>query len=138
MAKKQGKKALYSNGAVTMRTILGILSILLSFIVGLQSCVAGVGEAIADTDTSSGAAGMFLGFFMLAAGVIAIATRKSKGGTITALIFYAIGGVLALANSSENFGDLIIWTVLAFVFAGLLFISLFMKNKDSDEQEDDE
>ena len=83
MSKTKKQKLVYSGGAITMRLIIGIFSILLSVMVGLQSCAAGVGEALANSDSNGGGAGMILGFFMLAAGIITIATRKSKGGTIT-------------------------------------------------------
>ena len=78
---------------------------------------------------------MILGFFMLAAGIITIATRKSKGGTITSIVVFILGGIVALANPSEIYGDLKVWMVVSFIFAVLLIISLFMKNKD-DENDD--
>lgn len=123
---------LYSNGAYTMRLIIGIFSILLSFIIGIQSLAAGLGEALFDPNSNGGAAGLILGFFMLAAGIIAIAARKTKGGTITSIVIYLLGGIVAAVNQSEIFGDLIVWTVVSFVFAVLLIISLFMKYKDKD------
>ncbi len=124
------KTQIYSNGALTMKLIIGIFSILLSVIVGFQSCAAGVGEALTDSDSNGGGAGLILGFFMLAAGIITIATRKSKGGTITSIIIYLLGGIVALVNPSEIYGDLKVWMVVAFIFAALLIISLFMKNKN--------
>ena len=124
------KTQIYSNGALTMKLIIGIFSILLSVIVGFQSCAAGVGEALTDSDSNGGGAGLILGFFMLAAGLITIATRKSKGGTITSIIIYLLGGIVALVNPSEIYGDLKVWMVVAFIFAALLIISLFMKNKN--------
>lgn len=124
------KTQIYSNGALTMKLIIGIFSILLSVIVGFQSCAAGVGEALTDSDSNGGGAGLILGFFMLAAGIITIATRKSKGGTITSIVIYLLGGIVALVNKSEIYGDLMVWMVVAFIFAALLIISLFMKNKN--------
>lgn len=115
-----------------MKLIIGIFSILLSVIVGFQSCVAGVGEALTASDSNGGGAGLILGFFMLAAGIITIATRKSKGGTITSIIIYLLGGIVALVNPSEIYGDLKVWMAVAFIFAALLIISLFMKNKNDD------
>ncbi|WP_455267908.1 hypothetical protein [Ruminococcus sp.] len=135
MSKTKKQKLVYSGGAITMRLIIGIFSILLSVMVGLQSCAAGVGEALANSDSNGGGAGMILGFFMLAAGIITIATRKSKGGTITSIVVFILGGIVALANPSEIYGDLKVWMVVSFIFAVLLIISLFMKNKD-DENDD--
>lgn len=64
------KTQIYSSGALTMKLIIGIFSILLSVIVGFQSCAAGVGEALTASDSNGGGAGLILGFFMLAAGII--------------------------------------------------------------------
>ena len=124
----------YKNSALTMRLIIGIFSILLSIIIGFQSCAASFGEAITKSETAGGAAGIILGFFMLAAGIITVAARKTTGGTITAIVAYALGGIVALANQSAFFQDLKIWTVVSFLFAVLLGVSLFMKNKVSNTE----
>ena len=65
---------------------------------------------------------------MLISGIIAIAARKSKGGTITSIVFYAVGAVIAFA-SAGSYKDLIIWGVVSAIFSVLLIISLFMKKK---------
>lgn len=129
-------KTIYKNGALTMRLIVGIFSILLSILVGFQSCFAGVGEALVDNGADGGSSGVILSFFMLAAGIIAIATRKSKGGTITAVICYALGGIIGATSSTKIYKDLQIWSVVAFIFAALLLISLFMKVKDNTNNDD--
>lgn len=74
----KGQKTIYKNGAVILRLVLGILSIVISVVVGFQSCAAGIGEAISEAESSSGAGGMFTGLFLLAAGIVAIAARKTK------------------------------------------------------------
>ena len=130
-------KTIYKNGALTMRLIVGIFSILLSILVGFQSCFAGVGEAIEDKNADGGASGMILGFFMLAAGIVAIAARKSKGGTITAIICYGLGGIIGVTSNTKIYKDLQIWSVVAFIFAVLLIISMFMKVKDNNTNNDD-
>ncbi len=127
-------KQTYTHGALTMRLIIGIFSIILSVIIGLQSIFAGLGEALTKSDSNGGAAGFILGFFMLAAGIVTIAARKTKGGTITSIVVYLLGGIIAVFNQSEIFGDLIIWTVVSFIFAVLLIVSLFMKYKVSNNQ----
>ena len=62
--------------------VLGILTIVISVIVGFQSCAAGIGEAISEADSSSGAGGLFTGFFLLAAGIVAVAARKQKAALL--------------------------------------------------------
>ena len=76
---------------------------------------------------------MFTGLFQLAAGIVAIAARKTKGGTIASIILYALAAIFAFANMSENFGDLVVWAVLSVIFAAALIITLFLKEKDSSD-----
>ena len=125
----KGQKTIYKNGAVILRMVLGILTIVISVIVGFQSCAAGIGEAISEADSSSGAGGLFTGFFLLAAGIVAV--RKTKGGTIAAIILYALAAIFAFANLSKNFGDLTVWAVLSVIFAVVLVITLFLKEKNT-------
>ncbi len=127
----KGQKTIYKNGAVILRMVLGILTIVISVIVGFQSCAAGIGEAISEADSSSGAGGLFTGFFLLAAGIVAVAARKTKGGTIAAIILYALAAIFAFANLSKNFGDLTVWAVICFIFAVVLVITLFLKEKNT-------
>ena len=81
--------------------------------------------------SSSGAGGLFTGFFLLAAGIVAVAARKTKGGTIAAIILYALAAIFAFANLSKNFGDLTVWAVLSVIFAVVLVITLFLKEKNT-------
>ena len=127
----KGQKTIYKNSAVILRLVLGILSIVISAVVGFQSCAAGIGEAISEAESSSGAGGLFTGFFLLAAGIVAIA---AKGGTIASIILYALAAIFAFANLSENFGDLVVWAVLSVIFAVVLLITLFLKEKDSSDE----
>lgn len=105
----------------TAKLIIGIVSMVLSVVVMFQSCAAGVVEAIEDSDGSSGGAGMILAFCFLIAGIVGVVTRNSKGGGITTGVFYAIGGLVGVANIGV-FGDLMIWSVLSFVFATVYII----------------
>lgn len=117
-----------SKGSHTMRLIIGIISIVLCLIILIQSCAAGIGNAISDNGEAGGTGGLILSIFMLVAGIIAIAARKSKGGTITSIIFYDTGAIIAFA-SAGSYKDLIIWGVVSVIFSVLLIISLFMKEK---------
>jgi len=58
-----------------------------------------------------------------------IATRKSKGGAITAGCFYAAGGLIGIANVG-SFADWKIWSILFFIFAAVfIFTALRQKGK---------
>ena len=111
-----------------MKKVVGIISIVLFFIIVFQSCAAGVGDALMETGGASGSAGMMLAFCMLIGGILALASGTKKGVLITAIIFYIVGGIIAIANIGI-FADLQIWAILSFIFGGLLIFHLY-KNKD--------
>ena len=114
----------------TTRMVIGIISMVLFLIVSLQSCAAGIGNALTDNGEISGTAGIVLAVCMLIAGIIAVAARKTKGGTITATCFYALGGVVGIANAG-SYGDLKIWSILVIIFAVILLLTLIIKPKDN-------
>lgn len=72
----------------TLRMVIGIICCVLFFIVIFQSCAAGVSNSLSDSGETSGTSGMFVAIFMLIAGILGIAGRKSNGATITAAIFF--------------------------------------------------
>lgn len=112
-----------------MKKVIGVVGIVLFLLVVLQSCVAGIGNALTDNDEISGTAGLMLAIFMLIAGIISIMSRESKGMTITAIVFYVIGGLIGIANAG-SYKDLNIWGGLNLLFAALLIFHL-IKNKET-------
>ncbi len=56
-----------------------------------QSFATGLGNTLAQTGEISGSSGVFLGLFMLVAGIIGVKARKSKAGAIVA--FLCIGQI---------------------------------------------
>ena len=66
------------------KLVSGILSIILFVLVTFQSCAAGVANTLENNGEMSGSAGVIVAIFMLAGGIVSIATRKStgKGGNI--------------------------------------------------------
>ena len=110
----------------TAKLVIGIISMVLFVLVAFQSCAAGLGNALADNGEVSGTSGMLLAFCMLIAGIVGVATRKSKGGGIVAGVFYLLG----------SFSDLAIWSVLCFIF-GAVFILGSLKMKKADKSNTD-
>ncbi len=112
----------------TARLVIGIISMVLFVIISLQSCAAGIGNALADNGEISGSAGFFLALCMMIAGIIGVSARRSKTGSIVAGVFYFFGGLVGIANAG-SYSDLIIWSVLSFIF-GTVFILTGVKQKD--------
>jgi hypothetical protein len=123
----------------TAKLIIGILSIVLTFIVLFQSCAASIGEALTDEGGVSGGIGVFVAILMLIAGIIAIAARKSRGGGIVCLILYALAGILGI-TAHGIYTDLIIWGVICLIFAIVFLISTitFKKQQALDMQQANE
>lgn len=113
----------------TARLVIGIVSIVLFLLISLQSCAAGIGNALADNGEVSGSAGFILALCMLIAGIIGICCRRVKAGTIVAGCFYAFGGLIGIANVG-SYADLQIWSVLSFIFA-IVFIITAITQKQS-------
>jgi len=83
--------------------------------------VATVGDALADEGGTSGAAGLFVAILMLAAGIIAIAARKSRGAGIVCLVFYAVSGIIGI-TAHGIYKDLIVWGIVNLAFAVIFLI----------------
>lgn len=112
----------------TAKLVIGIISIVLSILILFQSCVAGLGNAMASNGEVSGSAGLILALCMLISGIVGIAARSSKGGAIAAGIFYAFGGLIGASNVG-TYKDLAIWSVLSFIFAVVFILSAFVGQK---------
>ena len=74
----------------TAKLVIGIISIVLTMVVLFQSCAATVGDALANEGGSSGGVGMAVALLMLVAGIVAIAARNSRGGSIFCVIGFAL------------------------------------------------
>lgn len=130
----------------TTRLILGIISMVLVLIIIFQSCAAGIGNIMSDSDETSGYAGfVVLAICFLIAGIVGVATHKrGMAGAIISIIFYTIGGLVGISLYG-SFADLQIWSVLSFFFAlilsfifALIFLmSIIIKPKKNIEMEND-
>lgn len=86
------------------RLAIGIISIVLFVLIGLQSCAVGVGNTLEDNGATSGSSGMGMAFYWLAA--------------------------LLTIGTGDSYPDLPIWGVIAFLF-GVVFLIAGIKTKKS-------
>ena len=110
------------------RLVIGIVSLLLTFIIGFQSCAAGVVNTLQENGQSSGTYGFITGFFITIAGIIAICARSSKPGGFVAGGFYIFSFLFGIANYG-NYSDLAIWAVVSLMFGIFFFISSAVMKK---------
>lgn len=115
-------------GGVIVKKVIGVISVVLFIIVMFQSCAAGLSNAISSNNEVSGSAGVLLAFCMLIGGIILLLSKSSKGITITSIIFYAVGGLIGIANAG-SYSDLKIWSALNLIFVVLLVFHI-IKNKE--------
>ena len=116
----------------TWRLISGILSIVLSLVILLQSCAVGMLEAMG-ADGSDSASGLLL----IAAGIVAIVTRNgSRGGSIALVVLYAVAAVIGF--SATVYADLIVWAVWCCVCAVAALVSLLRRRKHGKDVPPDE
>ena len=116
----------------TGRLIVGIVSVVLSILVLMQSCtVAGLGAFVGEDAFASGFGGMVIAFFMLIAGIVDMATRKSvgKAGCIVSIVFYALAALVG-AVCAADFPDLGVYAGLCFAFA-LVDVVILVKRRKS-------
>lgn len=114
----------------TAKLIVGIVSMVLTFIIFLQSCAVSIGDAMTGSESASGGAGIIVGLFMLIAGIVAVSTRKSRGGGIFCLILYGIAGLVGISNA-DTYPDLMVWGVLALIFALIFLIAVITHTKEN-------
>ena len=114
----------------TWKLVSGILSIVFFFMVAFQSCAAGLSNALSDNGEVSGSAGILVGFFMLTAGIVSIASRKSSGGGGNIAII-VLDGLAALVGMmlAGSYSDLKIWSGWCLICAVLALIALIKRRK---------
>ncbi|MCR5527513.1 MAG: hypothetical protein K6F39_09095 [Lachnospiraceae bacterium] len=110
------------------KLVSGILSIIIFFIVMLQSCAAGVVDAINDEGGTSGGAGFIVGFLMLAGGITSIATKGStgKGGDVALMIMFGAAALIGI-TCAGIYADLVIWGFWCLINAVLALVSMKRK-----------
>lgn len=119
------------------KLVSGILSIILFVVVSFQSCAAGVANALEANGESSGTAGIMVAIFMLAGGIVSIATRKSqgKGGNIALIILFGLAALIGFANYG-SYSDLAIWSGWCLINAVLAVVAMITGKKASKDAEE--
>ena len=114
-----------------MELVSGILSIVLFLIVSFQSCAAGISNTLSDNGEVGGSAGVLVAIFLLAGGIVSIATRnsKGKGGNIALIILFGLATIIGLALAG-SYLDLKIWAAWCAINVVLAIIALVKTPKN--------
>ncbi len=112
------------------KLVSGILSIVLFVFVSFQSCAAGLSNALEANGEVSGTAGIMVAVFMLAGGIVSIATRKAKGkgGNIALIILFGIAALVGFTNYG-SYSDLAIWSGWCLINVVLAVIAMITGKK---------
>ena len=107
------------------KLVAGILSIVFFVFVSFQSCAAGVANTLSENGEVSGSAGLLVAIFLLAGGIVSIASRKStgKGGNIALIIMFGLAALIGFANYG-SYSDLAIWSGWCLINALIAVIPL--------------
>lgn len=116
------------------KLVSGILSCVLFILVMFQSCAAGVVNTLEDNGEVSGSAGFLVAIFMLAGGIVSIASRKSakKGGNVALIILFVLAALIGFANYG-TYSDLVVWSFWCLINAVLAIVALITCKKDTNE-----
>lgn len=116
-----------------MRIATGILSIIMSIVVFLQTAiVGGLSDAVGDEDSSSAAAvGLLGGFLWLVSGALVFAFPAIS------MILYIVASVLFFAGTAD-FPDLGIYGVVSLAFAVMSFLGWRGKKKADKKKNEQE
>lgn len=117
------------------KLVSGILSIVLFVFVSFQSCAAGLSNALEANGEASGTAGIMVAVFMLAGGIVSIATRKAKGkgGNIALIILFGIAALVGFTNYG-SYSDLAIWSGWCLINAVLAVIAMITGKKKIEDE----
>lgn len=115
----------------TTRLILGILSIIFAFFMLLSSCAGGFTGGLTEDKylLENSSQGIIISFIILASGITAICTRKSKIGSIITGIIYLLAYIASISDTYTDLGSSLgaVAIILAIIFILTGVIQFFIK-----------
>ena len=117
------------------KLVSGILSIVFSALVLLQSGMAGLSNALEDNGEISGSAGFLVAILMLVIGIVSIVIRKSKskGGNIALIILSGLAAITGFTMAG-SYSDLKVWSGWCVIILIMAIISLLTKGGSKNEK----
>lgn len=114
----------------TFKLVSGIICCVLSVLVMLQSCAAGLSNSLAENGEVGGSAGLLVAILLLAGGIVMIATRMrpGKGGSVAGAVIFILAALLGFANAG-SYADLNIWSGLCLILGIVNVVSAVKANK---------
>lgn len=109
------------------RLVSGIISIVLSVFVLMQSGLAGLSNTLSENGEVGGSAGLLVAVLLLVGGIVSIVVRKGgKAGSIALFVLFGLGALMGFAGAG-SYKDLNIWAGWCLICAVLGLIGIFKK-----------
>lgn len=114
----------------TGKLVIGIISVVLFFLIALQSCAVGAYNSLSGSDEISGSFGIICALLILVSGIIGIATKSSigKAGSIWCCALYWIMAFFAYIGAG-TYLDLKMWGFVSFAFGIFHLLSIMYTTK---------
>lgn len=109
----------------TWKLVSGIISILFTAVVLLQSCAAGIVDALSTEGGDSGISGLLVAILMITGGIVSVSSRDGNtiGIHVSQILLYGFAAMVGTsATGAYAKGDLIIfefWCLLCSLLAGV-------------------
>ena len=106
------------------RLVIGIISMVLSVFVLLQSYAVDTLYTLADSEETAGSVGIMFSLLFLAAAIVGVCTRNSKsslGAHVSTLLYWVAG--MSTFGVWEAFEDLLIWGIISIGFGIFFFVA---------------
>lgn len=118
-------------GIKTTKLVVGILMIVLSIFIFMQSTMVGIGDAMSNNGHQSGSQGIFVFILFLAAGIVYISTRKSfkMGADIANLVLMVLSCLIAFGDVGV-FTDLEIYGWMSLIIGVGFFVWHLLINRN--------
>ena len=116
------------------KIVSGILSIVLSAIIFLQSAAAGLVNTLEENGSTSGTAGFLVAVLLLSAGIVSIATNKklTVGPSIAMAILCFIAALIGFTGADE-YKDLLVWAIWCVLCGVMAILCMILGKKKRNE-----
>jgi len=109
-----------------VRVLVGVISLVIYFPMVFYSCTQGIANTFSDRGDGGFVIFQIVSVLFLVAGIVSLACKKSKGGTIAAGVIFMISGLYTLNSihgREDEFPVYFAWMCITLIFGVVMLIS---------------